>query len=95
MPLFLRLSSVIVIYCSSRLAALTLPSSLLSADLQVSELQNSAYNFASEMRSVYGIDIKSLVRDKKKELHYAEFGLGGGGTVDGGKAARSAYEVRF
>lgn len=71
------------------------PSSLAAAPADVSsnDLQSSAFNFAREMLEL-GVDIRSLVRDKKKELHYSEFGLGGGTLDDGSLTAATVLQVR-
>lgn len=49
----------------------------IPADFQPAQLQNSAFEFADCMID-FGVDVKALVTQKGKQLHYSEFGIGGG-----------------
>lgn len=40
-------------------------------------------NCVSMFMAQYGIDVLSLINSRKLELHYSEFGLGGGGSYGG------------
>lgn len=49
----------------------------ITPDFALSELQNSAYEFADGM-SIFGMDVLELITEGGKELHYSEYGMGGG-----------------
>lgn len=49
------------------------------ADFAISEFQNAAFNVADALSSLAnGLSLSSLINSGKLELHYSEFGIGGG-----------------
>ncbi|PNH07450.1 hypothetical protein TSOC_006095 [Tetrabaena socialis] len=51
-------------------------------------LQNSAYTFFGEMRKEVGFDAAAVIERRGIDLHYSEFGMGGGSSPTGTAAAR-------
>lgn len=52
--------------------------------MALSEFENSAFNVADSLRRHGGgVDLASLVNSGKLELHYSEFGIGGGREGNG------------
>jgi hypothetical protein len=52
----------------------------------LNEFENSAFNVADSLRIHAGVDLLSLLRSGRLELHYSEFGIGGGS--EGNSAVR-------
>jgi hypothetical protein len=48
------------------------------ADFGLSEFENSAFNVADSLRGLANVNLAGLVNSGKVELHYSEFGVGGG-----------------
>ncbi|GBF88099.1 hypothetical protein Rsub_00811 [Raphidocelis subcapitata] len=57
-----------------------------------SELENAAFMLGDEMRA-FGVDLPALIDSGALELHYSEFGLGGGGAYAGASVAQGPGEV--
>lgn len=58
----------------------------------LNELENSAFMFGDSMKE-FGVDVLSLLNSGKLELHYSEFGLGGGGNYAGNQPATTPAAV--
>lgn len=53
----------------------------------------SAWLFGEELRNEYSIDVLDAIESGMLELHYSEFGIGGGANYAGDQVARSPSEV--
>lgn len=56
----------------------------------LNEFENSAFNVGESLRSLGGVDLTALINSGKVELHYSEFGIGGGNE---GNAQVSTYTI--
>ncbi|KAG2493204.1 hypothetical protein HYH03_008624 [Edaphochlamys debaryana] len=56
-------------------------------DFPMTALQNAAFTFFGEMRDLVGLDVAPIIRRRGIDLHYSEFGLGGGSSPLGTAAA--------
>lgn len=55
----------------------------LDLDFSQNALQNSAFNFVSEMSKALNTNMDRLIRQHGIEIHYVEFGVGGGQDAQG------------
>ena len=74
----------------------------LDLDFEQNDLQNSAFNFMAELTQALGTDADKLIRSRGIELHFVEFGVGGGRdaqgqnpTTDPSEAARKPWAGVF
>ncbi|EFJ48011.1 hypothetical protein VOLCADRAFT_91598 [Volvox carteri f. nagariensis] len=56
-------------------------------------LQNAAFTFFGEMRNDVGLDAAAILRRRRIDLHYSEFGMGGGASPLGTVPARSPEQA--
>ncbi|KAG2424504.1 hypothetical protein HYH02_015174 [Chlamydomonas schloesseri] len=58
-------------------------------DFPVTALQNAAFTYFGEMRDQVGLDVAAILRRRNLDLHYSEFGMGGGSSPLGTTPART------
>ncbi|KXZ41591.1 hypothetical protein GPECTOR_376g168 [Gonium pectorale] len=63
------------------LDAADFPSSVRGVGSGGKALQNAAFTFFGEMKAELGIDVPAILARRKIDLHYSEFGLGGGASM--------------
>eukprot|EP00798_Chlamydomonas_sp_ICE-L_P013213 gene13213-19048_t len=64
----------------------------LPVDFTTNQLQNSAFQFYQGFQDV-GINLEYIMQQKGIELHYVEYGLGGGTSQNGDGVVRSASQA--
>ncbi|PNW74409.1 hypothetical protein CHLRE_13g607400v5 [Chlamydomonas reinhardtii] len=58
-------------------------------DFPMTALQNAAFTYFGEMRDQVGLDVSAILKRRNLDLHYSEFGLGGGNSPLGTTPART------